>query len=128
MAYADDGCPDCAKEATQQQILDKLKEKPPDVEDHSPDGLYKKNDELTYSKVFGQFSQRLGAAPILNAIGSYLSYGAAASTCPTFAVNAWVFYLYMDQFCSELMMSMWPMIRLLVLFLFGWISFRWALL
>jgi hypothetical protein len=127
MAYAvEDSCPDCAKEGTLNSIRNTLDQKPTGVT-RTENNLYIKGEQ-TISGAYDTFSQRISHNNIFTAVTGYLTFELDSGSCPSWQVYAWVFYVRFDQFCGDLMTSLFPVIRGLIYFAASFVAFRWAFL
>ncbi|MGH8601246.1 MAG: hypothetical protein ACREXR_00215 [Gammaproteobacteria bacterium] len=81
--------------------------------------------EDTYASVMTEFAQGVGQLPVLQGVSNFLNF-APSGACPRYSVDAWVFNIRLDQWCTGDIP--WDLIKAVVMGACAFLAFRIAFL
>lgn len=89
-----------------------------------PSDWYKKGED-TYESVLTDFTAKAKSVPVVSSVGGFLSY-APNGSCPRYSVDAWVFHIQLDQWCTT--QFPWTLIYAVIVGTAAFLGFRIAFL
>ena len=98
---------------------------------NDPSALYEPNDynQKNFGTVMASAVERMNQAPITRAVDDFFEVS-LSGTCPVYSTS--VPYIgaeiVIDQFCGEVMNSIWPIISAIIILVFSVLAFRVAVL